>query len=337
MGASLLTDEEKEIIRIRSLNGVSIKNIAREINRHYSTIKSFEDKHNLPSNPDVYGIAREDRDPIYKLYIDGLNCREIHEQFYPQYTSDQINHICRVKGITRPNGKVANLNHDYFEHIDSSRKAYWLGLLLADGCVQEHKKKGNSFSITLELMTDDKYIIEQFAEDVEATVKVRTYINEKGFQRKDGKPHSQTKVGLWSVKMANDLAKYGVVPKKSYLQKHIPQIPEEYMSNFLLGYFDGNGSITYSTSNNHFAVRVIFYGDHTLLSDITNYISEIKGLTARTVVDQKKAQVSLLTYGAFKDVEMFYHYFYDNADIYLKRKKDKFEELMKQYRDKHSA
>ena len=42
----------------------------------------------------------------------------------------------------------------------------------------------------------------------------------------------------------NDLGRYGIIPNKTYLTKHIPyeQIPGQYLSAFALGLFDGDGN-----------------------------------------------------------------------------------------------
>ena len=40
-----------------------------------------------------------------------------------------------------------NVNHDFFESIDTEEKAYWLGFIGADGCVSErYNYKGNKCS-----------------------------------------------------------------------------------------------------------------------------------------------------------------------------------------------
>lgn len=334
---SKLSDSEKELITKRSKEGVSTKDIAAEINRSYDCVKRFENKANLPSNPQKQGIPFEYYDDIFALYNSGLTLQQIHDQRYPQFSADQINYICRQKGITRPNARQAHFNEHYFSIIDSDRKAYWLGLLMADGCVQHNVKKGNSYSTTLDLMADDKYIVEQFAKDVETNLSVRTYTNKGGFQRQDGKPHSMAKIVLNSPIMAEDLAKYGIVPHKSSLNKHLPLLDEKYMNNFMLGYFDGNGSVTYELRRGiKSAPKLLFYGDHVLISDINEYLEAKLGIKKRAVIDQKNENVSFITYARIDDSLTLYHYFYDNASMYCKRKKDKFEELLRQYRDNRS-
>ena len=42
----------------------------------------------------------------------------------------------------------------------------------------------------------------------------------------------------------DNLIKYGVLEDKSHKDFHMPNIPNEYINSFILGYFDGDGCIT---------------------------------------------------------------------------------------------
>ena len=151
-----LTNQEKEDVMKLIDQGIAKSKISKMLHIDYRMLKRFFDENDIPNKK--MGIQLKDYEPIFNLYLSGLTLQQIHDNYYPQYTSDQINYICREKGITRPNGKVAILNHNYFDNIDSEEKAYFLGLLTADGNIQHHIKKGNSWTITLELMKDDKYL-----------------------------------------------------------------------------------------------------------------------------------------------------------------------------------
>ena len=54
------------------------------------------------------------------------------------------------------------------------------------------------------------------------------------------------KLVLNSKKMSNDLIDKGIVPNKSLVLKK-PNIPQQYYLPFILGYFDGDGSIHKTT------------------------------------------------------------------------------------------
>lgn len=332
-----ITDEERKIIKQEALSGTSCKDIAKLIGRHYSSVKRYLNANNLPSNPKKYGIQYEDYEPIFELYNSGLTLQKIHDEYYPQYTTDQINYIVREKGITRPNGKVSHLNHNYFSEIDSVEKAYWLGLLTADGNVQYRKERGESYKITLDLNSEDEYLVEKFKNAINSNLNVHTYINNTSFQRKDGQPHKMARITVHSAQMYKDLGKYGIVERKSLLLEKVPYIKDEYLSHYLRGFFDGNGSITYGNKKaKYFSPRVLFYSTYNFCKSVQESLNKVIGLPIHTITKQKDYNVSFITYGKFDDVVAIYNFLYKDATIYMKRKKEKFEEYISQYRDNHN-
>ena len=64
-------------------------------------------------------------------------------------------------------------NEDYFEKIDSNEKAYWLGLLYADGYVRKRKQCNGEHNqggiIGISLKNGDEYLIEKFIKDLNSS------------------------------------------------------------------------------------------------------------------------------------------------------------------------
>lgn len=309
------------------------KTIAEKLNRHYSTIKRFLNRNNLPSNPQKYGIAREDYDNIFKLYNSGLTIHEIHKKFYQNYTADQINYILRAANLTRPNGKKTILNHNYFSGIDSFNKAYWLGLLFADGNVCHLKEKGECYRITLSLMQEDKYLVEHFRDDVESNLQVKEYINPSGFQRKNGEKHIECKLSLHSKQMYFDLKRYGIVENKSLKVNKLPDIKDEFMSHFIRGFFDGNGCATFYKGDTR-NLRIMFYSTHDFCECLNKYLFEKIKIHCNKIYDQKKSNVSFIYFARKQDLINLYDFLYKDANIYMKRKKEKFDLTISEYRGK---
>ena len=56
--------------------------------------------------------------------------------------------------------KFKTINENYFDEINSEEKAYFLGLLYADGCNHNLDKKKK---ISISLQEEDKFILEQFS------------------------------------------------------------------------------------------------------------------------------------------------------------------------------
>lgn len=69
-----------------------------------------------------------------------------------------------------------NLNRDYFRAIDTELKAYFLGLLAADGHICD---SSNNCFMSLELQEEDSFVVETLAQELNATHKLE-YLNRPG-------------------------------------------------------------------------------------------------------------------------------------------------------------
>ena len=95
------------------------------------------------------------------------------------------------------------MNEHFFKEINCEENAYFLGLLISDGNVfKDGTGRQASISITLDLK--DEYMLQKFKNVLSANTSI-SY---------DGRGCGQ--IAVRSNIMAEDLAKYGVIPKKSY-------------------------------------------------------------------------------------------------------------------------
>lgn len=143
----------------------------------------------------------------------------------------------------------------YFNKIDNENKAYWLGFLYADGCVHSNN---NEISINI---TDEDHII-KFKNEIKAFNHKYSITNDKRY--KNAKTLYQ--FSIKDAQLHSDLIKWGCVPNKSLLLNKIPNIPRDYVSHFIRGYFDGDGSLHYLKSTNNY--RISFVGTKDFLNDI---------------------------------------------------------------------
>ena len=143
----------------------------------------------------------------------------------------------------------------YFNEINSIDKAYWLGFLYADGCVHSND---NSISINI---TDLEHV-QKFQTALKATNHKITITQDNRF--KNAKPLYQ--FSIRDEQLHKDLIKWGCVPQKSLLIEKIPNIPRDFVSHFLRGYFDGDGSLHYLQGTNNF--RISFIGTKNFLIDV---------------------------------------------------------------------
>lgn len=133
-------------------------------------------------------------------------------------------------------------NYDYFEVINTHDKAYFLGLMMADGFISDNSKIYGQDSFGILLNIDDLHILESFKKHIEATNEIKIYVQHGGFSSKKSE---YCKLLMKSQKTVDDLIDKGVIKQKT-LTKEFPdksKVPEEFIYSYLRGYMDGNGCI----------------------------------------------------------------------------------------------
>lgn len=233
-----------------------------------------------------------------------------------------------LDGIPRyPKAKLFNpdLQEHFFQNIDTEEKAYFLGLMIADGNVfKDNTGRQASISITLDLK--DEYILQKFKKVLNTNTNIG----------KDGRGCGQ--IAVRSNIMAQDLQKYGVVPRKSNIT-YLPSISNENMMNHLIrGIFDGDGSIIARPNpndidqNNRYLHSISFCGTHQLMEDISKFCEKVLFLKIiPKVYDYKDRQLSEIKIQNIEDIKTFGDWLYKDATIYLTRKRDIYNDFLIHY------
>jgi hypothetical protein len=148
----------------------------------------------------------------------------------------------KLKISAKPLSKEPNIDVHCFDIIDHI-SAYWIGYLFSDGCLYKDKNRN-----IISLLSIDEEVIKKFSIFLNYTIDYRT-------SKKNDK-------GLYSLAISNKylynkLEEYGLSNKKTFNLK-IPNINSQYIFSFLLGYFDGDGSISYHTKINSWTASIGF-------------------------------------------------------------------------------
>ena len=198
-------------------------------------------------------------------------------------------------------------NEFYFNKIDTPEKAYWLGFLYADGCTHN-----GSSEVSIQLT--DKEHIEKFKQAIGA-------INHKIVEIHDTRGENAKTLYMFSIKdkqLHADLCKWGCVPNKTFLINKIPNIPRDYVSHFLRGYFDGDGSLHYLKSTNNFRISFTC-GSVEFLEDIQKELG-----TSLSIRNEKGTNSNYLQISGRHQVERILNYLYKDSteSMRLDRKYD---------------
>ena len=268
-------------------------------------------------------ITEELKEEIIKYYLSQpMTMKQVEDKY--ELSHPTITKILKdVPKYTKAKLNNPNMKEHFFQEINEEAKAYFLGLLISDGNVfKDNTGRQASISITLDLK--DEYMLEKFKEVLQANTSVGH----------DGRGCGQ--IAVRSNIMAEDLAKYGVVPRKSY-NTYLPLISKEMMPHLIRGIFDGDGSIMAKPNpsndgHNRFLHSISFCGTHQLMEDISNYILENLGIKT-AVYDYKDRSLSELKIQNIDNIAKFGYWIYRNSTIFLNRKKDIFNDFLKHYND----
>lgn len=206
-------------------------------------------------------------------------------------------------------------NEDYFEKIDTEDKAYFLGFIIADGCIRDTE---TTKYMKLKLKFDDYVILEKMIEYTNYLGGVYYHKNKK-----------YCELTLSGSKIINDLNKLGVVQNKTMFVKY-PKISEELERHFMRGLFDGDGCISIhkkregSRDTTDRGQVNICSGSRDFIEKYVERLNEICGIT-KNKIRCPKGTYNVIDWGSFNDIEKFYDLFYKDASVYLERKKKTFE------------
>lgn len=205
--------------------------------------------------------------------------------------------------------KGKKVNHNYFDNIDSNRKAWMLGFLAADGNIGQNRN-----SIKLSLSAIDTEILEKIKQEINIERDVKTSITNKGFEI--------SALAWSSANQKIQLSKYGIVPNKTYKGTKLPRFveDEEKQMSFLLGYFDGDGC--FKNDGKYCRIEICSYSS-SILQDFSDLIERKFSFKKDVYKDKQRVNYYTLTYST-QEAETILDYLYKANDLFLKRKKDKY-------------
>lgn len=219
------------------------------------------------------------------------------------------------------------VNDSYFDIIDNEHKAYWLGLLLADGFLSNSGHATESFGISLSIK--DKYILEEFVKDLESTYTVKEYIGKSKFEN-SCTDFAYAKLLIKSKQIFNKLIEYGFTTKKSY-DGVVPEehIPDNLKIHFIRGYFDGNGGLSIGSGSHLYTLD--FTGTKEIITWILKYFGKENLKLQERHPNRDNNNVSIKISGD-KQIYSIMNQIYKDATIYLNRKYERYLKLQEKYK-----
>lgn len=241
---------------------------------------------------------------VIRLYLEGYSTTEIGN--LSNVSSRYIRLILNKNNVEmRPVGswkRKFEVNENFFK-IWSNNMAYILGFFMADGCIVNDQQ-------TISFAQKEKYILEQIKEKLNSDHPIIQNPNTGVYV-----------LNIHSKIMKSDLRSiYGITSKKSKELK-FPNVPEEFISHFIRGYFDGDGYVNYKS----FFVSIV--GGSLKFMEELQKVIEYHGFETNFTSHTNHYRVYV---SGRKTIKEFSDWLYRDKDLYLLRK---FEEFSKEKED----
>jgi len=246
-----------------------------------------------------------EKEKILDLYNANLNCTQIALKY--GVSCQAIYQFLKRKGVALKTQselqRKYSLDETVFETIGNEKKAYFLGLLYADGYI--YKKKN---TISLSLQDKDLDIVSSFQTFLNSNRPLLTIC----YPNPSWRP--QYRLVVQSPRIIKDLEKLGCTQNKTFTLK-FPSLHFELNPHFIRGYFDGDGSVWVlnrkSCKSNLYANLM---GNKEFLEDLIKIVP----IDCKAHIRKQRSIYSLDF--SCKNAIRFLEWLYSNASIYGSRK-----------------
>lgn len=205
------------------------------------------------------------------------------------------------------------IKENFMDKVDCEEKAYFLGLMYADGCNHIEKKY-----CCVTLVESDKDVLIALSNIIQPT-KPLLFINGKNTKQ------DCYRMSINSPHFSKKMEELGCTARKTFILKFPTeeQVPNHLVHHFIRGYFDGDGCIN-NGKKRHFS----FTGTEEFIDGIQDVLVENLGFSKTKVFkrfpERNNNIVTLLKCGRKQSLK-FYNWLYKDATIFFQRKKDIFE------------
>jgi hypothetical protein len=244
-------------------------------------------------------VSFEDRETIVARYVAGDTLKAIGADYG---VSDMtiIQYVER-RGVAKRGSRRLALNQHAFDQPLTDDAAYWVGFLIADGCVQGRY-------LTLQLSAIDRKHVEKFRDFLGSAHKIMKISG-------NGRRPDQYRFAVSSLRITNALRELGVVERKTFSAR--ASAPVSTNRHFWRGVVDGDGSIGWrarSRGRPQFCLQVA--GSLPLMTQFRDYVRSITTSRAN-VYPNRRIYVFACTANVGKTVVRI---LYKDAPVALSRK-----------------
>lgn len=205
--------------------------------------------------------------------------------------------------------RIYNYNWSFFDN-DSEELYYFLGFVASDGYITDNE-------IEIELNEKDIKILEKFRDLI---------CPSKPIYKKTATNSVSLKIsGRHHMRRFKDF--FNMTSNKKHEEMKFPNVPDEYIKDFIRGYIDGDGCIDttkgYKGDKVYIGPRLRILGNETFLRNLNEETKKIFNHKTNCISRKGKENVFYITYN-FSTAKNILNWIYDGSKIFLERKYNKY-------------
>jgi intein/homing endonuclease len=263
-------------------------------------------------------LTKKEKEFIIREYTNNKKISEIRKNI--NRSEYAINHTLKRAGIKLRSAAHERRKHffnfNYFKKINNEEKAYFLGLMCADGTISADKNNA-----IISLQECDRDILDKFAKSI-------NYKEKLSYIKREKPRKNMYRLNLGSKDLVKGLESNGCIYKKSkkLIFPNQGQVPLKFMSHFIRGYFDGDGCVAQYENS----LIATFTSTKAFILGLKKYFKKI-GFTFGYYNEKANAKGTYCLFfrgniSAYKILE----HMYKNANVFMLRKKRKYDNLKKE-------
>jgi hypothetical protein len=264
---------DDEVMLRRYADGEDTIVLSREYGMTVESIANAARRHGIYRHVKDFGLAEERIAAlVQRIGVGGEKVVDVAAEI--GLSSDNLARMLHRHGVGRLTRRK-KVNHAAFSNVLQSEEAqYWVGFLMADGCVHSYEK--HKWGLTLFLQERDKDHVERFRSFVGSEHKLQ--LRKAKARKRETKRHRAWGITFQSKEIVADLARYGVVPRKSQCAKVVGL---EMNRHFWRGVIDGDGCIGFSHKKYRTDAILSLLGTEALVHQFMEFVRTITETQAR--------------------------------------------------------
>lgn len=243
-----------------------------------------------------------------------INKREINDEPFRNIKTELTDHVIKfLEKVPKRTSNKYKKAVEMFSEINTEEKAYWLGYIYSDGGVYIYQNL--NAKLYFGVRESDKDILEKFCKFIGISDESIRFVPRKI----NGKVYNSYALDVPSIPLCQVLIRLGILPNKS-LNLAPPDesiVPDELVTHFIRGYFDGDGGI-----NKDGSISI------TGTLDMVEWITKKLNLSTKRKLVQKDLNKNTFTLRiSGREAKEILNKLYANCEVALDRKLNTYKSL----------